>query len=732
MKRTSEIDKPSTALLFHVVFFLSVYGAIAGGDRSLGCALLWPANAIAVTTFLLVKRAQWRLHLPGLFGSLLLANLLNRVAPAAAFGFAIANIAEITAATVVLRHARFVDHGFRRLTSTLLYIAIGGVSAPLLSGLIGGATVSVVLGKAFMPALMGWFAADALGLLVVAPACIAFLSPCVLSSGNTSSTKSRFAIVEQFVTIALFLLLVAWVLSKPIGEDPFGLRRLHAVVLGTIWLAVRHSSPVTMLANLLVAVGALLSARMWLGPFVFENTSTAWSIVDAQLFVVVLTVSVLLVHALVQERRDAMQDALVASLLAEERNLLLAESNGALADAVSEAQRANLVKSEFLANMSHEIRTPLTAIIGYTELVQHSLGERTSEDILQCLLTIRRNGDHLLQVINDILDISKIEAGQFELARDACSVCDVLYEVVRLLRVRADEKGIQLRLSIQGLLPASLETDSLRLKQVLINLIGNAIKFTSQGTVDVLVQACPLDSPTRIEFRVTDSGVGMTAEQLSRLFRPFSQADASTSRRFGGSGLGLAISQRISELLGGSISVTSDFGVGSSFTLQLPLTTRDATCWIRPETPIAPTVAASTSTVVLPGGCHVLLAEDGRDNQRLIGRILEAAGAKVTIVDDGVAACEALASDSPDSPDVILMDMQMPRLSGYEATRRLRERGITTPIIAITAHAMSGDREKCLLAGCDDYLTKPINRDELLTALKNHLLRGHSAAERSA
>lgn len=723
MERTSAVDKLSTALLFHVAFFLSVYGAIAGGDRSFGCALLWPANAIAVTTFLLFTRVHWRLHLPGLFGSLLLANLLNRVAPAAALGFATANVAEITTAAVVLRQVRFVDHGFRRLRSTVLFIAISGVFAPLVSGLIGAATVAFALGKPFMPAFSGWFAADALGLLVVIPAALAFLSPHLLSSGSTPSMRSRLAGVEQFVTLALLLALVAWVLSKPVGQDSFGLRRLHAVVLGMIWFAVRHPSPATMLANFLVAVGALLSARMWMGPFVFENTSAAWSIIDAQLFVVVLTVSMLVVHALVQERRAATQDAFAARQLAEERNLLLCESNRSLAEAVSEAQKANRVKSEFLANMSHEIRTPLTAIIGYTELVQQAVGERASEDALQSLLTIRRNGDHLLQIINDILDISKIEAGQFELVVDACSVCDLLYEVIRLLRVRADEKGVAMRLSIQGLAPALMETDSLRLKQVLINLVGNAIKFTDQGAVGVQLQVSPVDSPTHIEFQVTDSGIGMTTEQMSRLFRPFSQGDASTSRQFGGTGLGLAISQRICQLLGGSISVESEFGVGSTFTVQLPLNIRDSACWICPTASIEAASPTISPAAHLPQNCHVLLAEDGQDNQRLIARILESAGAKVTVVDDGAAACELLASDSVRFPDVILMDMQMPRLNGYEATRLLRERGVATPIIAITANAMSGDREKCLLAGCDDYLTKPIRRDELLAALKNQLLR---------
>jgi len=713
--------KPITAALLHASFFLCVYSALAGADRAFGCAVIWPANAIAVTAFLLASRVRWSLHLPALFGSLLVANLLNNVAPAAALGFASANVVEIFVASALLREVRFLAAGFTRLASTVQFIAVCGIVAPLLSSLLGAATIAIVLGKSPTHAFLSWFAADTLGLLVVIPTCLALFESsqrAVPQDQFASHATSRW---ERYATFALFLAIAAWVLTKPLGEDSFGLRRLHFVVFGLIWLAVRHGSSLTMLANFAVAIGALATARMGFGPFVFEDTSLAWALVDAQLFVVVMTTAILLVHAVVDERRDSMRDAMALRILAEERNSLLMASSEALAEAVHEAQTANRTKSEFLANMSHEIRTPLTAIIGYAELVEHSLPEHAAADTVQSLRTIRRNGDHLLQIINDILDLSKIEAEQLAILREPVALCDLMREVVRLLEGRAREKGIELRLIFRGLVPETLHTDALRLKQVLINLIGNAIKFTDQGSVEFTVEVVEGEAHAALEFRVTDTGIGMTRQQLNRLFQPFTQADASTSRRFGGTGLGLAISQRIAKKLGGGIEVTSELGVGSTFTLRLPLTPEECARLIRPNLNAPAATEARQRSLRFSRACQILLAEDGLDNQRLIRRLLESAGATVRVADDGVAACEAVESGQGSPFDVILMDMQMPRLDGYAATRRLRKVGCTTPIIALTANAMAGDSEKCLLAGCDDYLAKPITRDRLLAAVEKQL-----------
>ena len=387
-------------------------------------------------------------------------------------------------------------------------------------------------------------------------------------------------------------------------------------------------------------------------------------------------------------------------------------SNAELTRSTAAAEHANLAKSEFLANMSHEIRTPMTAILGYAELLldpaQHEPDRRDS------VLTIRRNGEHLLSIINDILDISKIEAGQMTIEMLPTSPAVILEEVCSLMQVRAASKGIKLCKQISGRLPAGVRTDPTRLRQILINIVGNAIKFTDTGRVNIHVAFQDSPSPT-LRFDIADSGIGMTPEQLARLFRAFSQADNSMSRRFGGTGLGLSISKRLAEMLGGDIVVTSEHGKGSTFSITVTaevLAQHDeqSSQFVIPKSKLtAPAIAANALA-----GARILLAEDGPDNQRLIAFHLKKAGAQVEIAGNGDIAVKRLADTTKPRIDVVLMDMQMPVMDGYEAARCLRAAGETAPVIALTAHAMTGDRERCVQSGCTDYLTKPIDRVKLI------------------
>ncbi len=382
-----------------------------------------------------------------------------------------------------------------------------------------------------------------------------------------------------------------------------------------------------------------------------------------------------------------------------------------LRSAKDAAVAASAAKSAFLANMSHEIRTPMSAILGFTDLLIEDTEDPSS---LEALETIKRNGESLLGLINDILDLSKVESGNLEAVHEPCSPMGIVNNVSSLLGVRAQQKGVRLTVESHGPIPASIHSDPDRLRQILMNLVGNALKFTAAGTVKVEVAWAGNENGGQLRFEVADTGIGMTEQQLAVVFRPFEQADSSTTRNFGGTGLGLTISRRLAELLGGSIDVHSTPGVGSTFILEIPIQ-GEVSLGVEAAQDKGTTVAASPTAAVEAAcdGVHALLAEDGRDNQRLITRVLTRAGATVQVCEDGVGAIEAIEGHF-DEFDVVLMDMQMPRLDGYGAARKLRALGFTKPIVALTAHAMSGDREACLEAGCTDYLTKPVKFADLV------------------
>jgi signal transduction histidine kinase/ActR/RegA family two-component response regulator len=381
------------------------------------------------------------------------------------------------------------------------------------------------------------------------------------------------------------------------------------------------------------------------------------------------------------------------------------------------ADAANLAKSEFLANMSHEIRTPMTVILGYAELLRQRLTDAADHEAID---TIRRNGDYLLAIINDILDLSKIESGRLDVECIPCSPRQLASDVISTVRERAEQKQLFLQLELDGPFPARIESDPFRLRQVLINLVGNAIKFTSTGGVRLVLRFV---QPSELQFDVIDTGIGMMPDQVERIFQPFTQADASMTRRYGGTGLGLAISKRLVDRLGGRLSVHSEIGKGSTFRLAISVPHPQHLTMIPPRDAseeISQPLNVQADTTEL--ACRVLLADDGPDNRRLLEFVLRRAGAAVTVTDNGQAAMElALAAERDGRPfAVILMDMQMPVLDGYGATELLRSLGYARPIIALTAHAMTGDREKCLKAGCTDYAAKPIDRARLIAQVARH------------
>jgi len=403
------------------------------------------------------------------------------------------------------------------------------------------------------------------------------------------------------------------------------------------------------------------------------------------------------------------------------------EREAQLREAQARAEAANQSKSDFLANMSHEIRTPMTAILGYTDLLaEYGNREKAPRERLEYIDTIKRNGEHLLSIINDILDVSKIEAGKMIVESVPTRPDQIVHDVLSLMDVKARAKGITLEAVYETHIPEVIQSDPVRLRQILVNLVGNAIKFTELGGVSINV-GYDISSKT-LRFDVEDTGIGLTPEQSAKLFGAFVQADSSTTRKFGGTGLGLRISKTLANMLGGDITIASEQGKGSTFAATIATGTiapdvrmiePGRTVVVMPESGVP---ARNKETTTPLQGLRILLAEDGPDNVRLISFHLRKAGADVRTVENGRQAVEALTIDgtldgdllTQPPVDLLLTDMQMPEMDGYSATRLLRAKGCTLPIIALTAHAMSGDEEKCLVAGCDAFATKPIDKASLI------------------
>ncbi|MAM88173.1 MAG: hypothetical protein CME36_12795 [unclassified Hahellaceae] len=387
-----------------------------------------------------------------------------------------------------------------------------------------------------------------------------------------------------------------------------------------------------------------------------------------------------------------------------------------LEGATKASERANMAKSEFLANMSHEIRTPMTAILGFADILASHLSD---PDDLSAVETIRRNGRHLLDIINDILDLSRIEAGRLTVRNDPVAIGALIDDVHTLMSVSASKKRLPLNVKYPKLLPAQISTDEKRVRQILINLIGNAVKFTETGSVSLKVVLEQGEQPA-LFFEVSDTGIGLSAQFMNSVFEPFSQADTSHSRSYEGSGLGLPISQRLANLLGGVITGESRPGRGSTFRFRLPIE-RSAMENLKP--PQKAKKPNKPPAEIPELRCRVLVVDDRHDIRFLAQHVLEEAGARVATASDGLEALSVVQQASLERLDfdIILMDMQMPVMDGYEAVTRLRKLGFTKPILALTAAAMQTDRDRCLTAGCTGYLSKPVESQHLLAMVAYHI-----------
>ncbi|MEZ6037238.1 MAG: response regulator [Planctomycetota bacterium] len=404
---------------------------------------------------------------------------------------------------------------------------------------------------------------------------------------------------------------------------------------------------------------------------------------------------------LVQQRTAELEQA---------RDALLV-NNEVLRAAKEAADAANRSKTMFLANVSHELRTPMTAIVGYAQELEERLEPETKTFEADAITTIRRNAEHLMGLIHDLLDLTKLDAGKMVVERAACDPRELLAEVESSLRQRATAAGLTMEFTSTDAVPTMVRSDRLRLRQILVNLVGNAVKFTERGVVRVAMDHDAGSGDLSIE--VVDSGIGMSADALSRVFQPFEQADASTTRRFGGTGLGLTISLQLAQALGGDLTATSEVGVGSRFHLKVHAPALDV---------MAAPGASAPSSATPELDAKVLLVEDGRDNQRLIQHLLRRVGCSVEIVENGQQCLDRMGA--PDAAfDLVLMDMQMPVMDGLTATRALRRSGCQLPIVALTANALATDELACQDAGCDAFLSKPIDRQLMYRVIAEQVER---------
>ncbi len=660
---------------------------------------VWPPSGIALAALLLYGDKLW----PGIFlGAFLVNYSLSGSTLITALSIATGNTLEIVIAIWLLKKISLFSSSFQKLTDVLSLVFIAALISPLIAATIGTFTLSfsgALQSEMLFSTWIAWWAGDFMGILM--------FCPLVLICVNSVSRKKSFT----FESVAFYLLVIicGLVIYSDSSVGPFeGMTLCYLLFPLLMWAALRLGSLQMIIGYFLVFTIAVIGTKLGKGPFIHERLSD--SLLFLQIFLATLLISNLVLSSVMRELS-----------LSREVEKMARES----------ADNANRAKGSFVATISHEIRNPLFSIMGFSDLLKKQ--EMPSEERSKYVDIIINNSKQLLKLIDSILDLEKIDSGSVQLEIEPIIVRDFINEVVASLKIQAQQKNIYLNLEISEYMPEVIFTDYFKLRQILLNVIGNAIKFTSSGGVTVHVKQTWVGP---LIFEVKDTGVGVTPEQIEKLFLPFAQGDSSIYKKFGGSGLGLSVAKKLATVLGGNIFYDgSPTDQGSVFSVEIPISKSSTV--VTPEDPLIlkPTVNSKNKirdkeveAVFDISGTNLLLVEDSVDNQLLIKHYLTPLKVNVKSANNGEEAVQAVLEKNF---DIILMDLQMPVMDGFQAVEALRKQGCEKPIIALTASAFTQNKEMCLEAGFDDFISKPVELTHLVKIIFNNVQKYSQSTKRT-
>jgi signal transduction histidine kinase len=699
------------------LFALAYFGAGILGNifyfEPESVATFWPASGLFLAVLLLSRFRMWpALVLAAVFTQVAWDVLVFSRAVGISLVFTAANVLEAGTGAFLLRRGLGMSGTLSHLKEVLGLAVVAGLCTTALGAVAGAAAVVMVYPNAsYWSVWQVWWFGDALGVMVVAPVILTWADV----TRQAFQAPSLRRIVEVSVLFVAMLAVAQVVFGAASAPAQSVFDSPYVVCLFLLWAALRFDPHIVATASLALTLLLIWNADHDRGPFMLAGISMHERVLALQAFLAVTPLSALILSAVVTARRRAER------LLAEynqtleqqvaERTRELSRTLDHLAHATREAQEAraaaeeaNRAKSQFLANMSHELRTPLNAIIGYTDMLREEAEELGYEHLGPDLEQINAAGKHLLALINDILDLSKIEAGRMELYLETFELSLMLQDVEATIRPLLEKNANTLLVRQPNDLGA-MQADLTKVRQSLFNLLGNASKFTQGGTIALEVARRAVDGRDWVTFRVSDTGIGMTPEQMAKLFQPFTQADASTTRQYGGTGLGLAITKHFCQMMGGDIAVASELGKGSTFTLTLPAQVND--CRTHPEAYREYPGEAPSSPV--------LIVEDDAVTREMLRRMLDKEGWAVMAAENGHVALERVAEHRP---ALILLDLLMPEMDGFQLVEALRQREAwrSIPIIVVTAKDLTAEDRLRLNGSVERILQKGAYRREALLA----------------